>query len=557
MYRNITFSDSNSPGSYDITLAEIVATSNRTKTIRTMVTSYNNVQDTFTSIGGKLKVYDKRKVGTGDSAYETSLDLVTINEGYQNQVSIDTVDGVVISHQGNDNSATTAAMNEEGIFAGGKNYDTAKAYMKNEDGSLMAADGTFTVEKKTPSNGDDYAEATLKSKHDNYLISLKAANGGGIEVKGKDGGNAKYDMAKLGTNGIIYSTKGLILGGETVNGKWTYADADSATFYVNADNGNVTAKGTLSVAGGEFKVDANGASFTKDGKTTTIAGDTVITGDKSFKLSDIADVSSRIGDVETSITDVKNSVDSVKQDVTNLGNRIGNVETSISDVKNSVNSVKQDVTNLGNRIEDVNTNLGNRIGNVETSISEVKNSVDNAKQDVTNLGNRIGNVETSITDVKNSVDSVKQDVTNVSNNLGQIDDLNDELKCRPEYKNGETVVGGINAEAAVRRNEIARLDNRINDVDNRLNKVGAMAAVIAALKTMGYDPENPTEVSIGLGQYKGETGMALGFFHYPNKNFMLNLSVSTAGGETMGSVGATWHFGNKTKKRSAEEQNKN
>ena len=94
--------------------------------------------------------------------------------------------------------------------------------------------------------------------------------------------------------------------------------------------------------------------------------------------------------------------------------------------------------------------------------------------------------------------------------------------------------------------EVNRLDNRIDKVEDRVDKVGAMAAAIANLRTMGYDPAAPTEIAVGLGQYRDETGLALGMFHYPNKDFMLSLSVSTSGDEVMGGIGATWKFGRKT-----------
>lgn len=94
--------------------------------------------------------------------------------------------------------------------------------------------------------------------------------------------------------------------------------------------------------------------------------------------------------------------------------------------------------------------------------------------------------------------------------------------------------------------EVARLDGRINNLEDRIDKVGAMSAAIANLRTMGYDPAAPTEIAVGIGQYRNETGMALGMFHYPNRDFMLSLSVSTSGDEVMGGIGATWKFGRKT-----------
>ena len=96
------------------------------------------------------------------------------------------------------------------------------------------------------------------------------------------------------------------------------------------------------------------------------------------------------------------------------------------------------------------------------------------------------------------------------------------------------------------------LENRVDGLEGRIDKVGAMSAAIANLRTMGYDPAAPTEVAVGVGQYRDETGMALGLFHYPNRDFMLSLSVSTSGDEYMGGIGATWKFGRKSPEKVAE-----
>ena len=99
---------------------------------------------------------------------------------------------------------------------------------------------------------------------------------------------------------------------------------------------------------------------------------------------------------------------------------------------------------------------------------------------------------------------------------------------------------------------VDRLENRVDGLEDRIDKVGAMSAAIANLRTMGYDPAAPTEVAVGVGQYRDETGMALGLFHYPNRDFMLSLSVSTSGDEYMGGIGATWKFGRKSPEKVAE-----
>ena len=99
---------------------------------------------------------------------------------------------------------------------------------------------------------------------------------------------------------------------------------------------------------------------------------------------------------------------------------------------------------------------------------------------------------------------------------------------------------------------VSELNNRVGELEDRIDKVGAMAAAIANLRTMGYDPAAPTEVAVGIGQYRDETGATLGLFHYPNRDFMLSLSVSTSGDEVMGGIGATWKFGRKSPEKVAE-----
>ena len=94
--------------------------------------------------------------------------------------------------------------------------------------------------------------------------------------------------------------------------------------------------------------------------------------------------------------------------------------------------------------------------------------------------------------------------------------------------------------------EISNLNTRVERLDDKVDKVGAMAAAIANLHTMGYDPAAPTEIAVGVGQYRDKTGLAIGAFHYPNRDFMVNFSISTAGDEFMGGVGAIWKLGRKT-----------
>ena len=120
------------------------------------------------------------------------------------------------------------------------------------------------------------------------------------------------------------------------------------------------------------------------------------------------------------------------------------------------------------------------------------------------------------------------------------------------YIGGGDVVSGEGVSLNQTAERVGHLENRVGKLEDRVDKVGAMSAAIANLRTMGYDPAAPTEVAVGIGQYRDETGAALGLFHYPNRDFMLSLSVSTAGDEVMGGIGATWKFGRKSPEKVAE-----
>ncbi len=256
----------------------------------------------------------------------------------------------------------------------------------------------------------------------------------------------------------------------------------------------------------------------------------------------------------------------------------GSITSNIKDGTKEA-TFKTDETGTFTKAEDganVTTNTVNAQGN--TNVVTDGTNTSTATQTATSIGGVVTNgtvkmrQELTADGMKVSVDGDTANYTQITNkdvsitdpndagkriklsDLGQLNDLDGELTARDEYQNNKTAVGGINAEAAIRREEVARLDNRIDDVNNRVDKVGAMAAAIASLKSIGYDPQAPSEFSIGLGQYKGETGVAMGFFHYPNKNFMINVSLSTAGGETMGGIGATWRFGHKSPQKLLDEQ---
>ena len=336
-------------------------------------------------------------------------------------------------------------------------------------------------------------------------------------------------------------TGDVTVGGEINAGEIVVGDkgSDNKTT-INGGNittGDTTITGTgINTGNGNFTGDVDVDGEVTVGEGTTITGTGINTGTGTFDDVIIGGNTTIDSDgINTNdITAGTGTIGNVVMD--NTGITVGGGTTITGDTVTTDNIKADDgefdsqVTVGDNTtITDGNINLG---GDNGTNINADGMIVGNANGVNTNVS--AGDVV--ITD-KDGKDIALSDV-------GYVENIDRELQANGNYDG--TVVGGINAEADIRRAEVNRLDNRISKVEDRVDKVGAMSAAIANLRTMGYDPAAPTEIAVGVGQYRSETGVALGMFHYPNKDFMLSLSVSTSGDEVMGGIGATWKFGRKS-----------
>ena len=335
------------------------------------------------------------------------------------------------------------------------------------------------------------------------------------------------------------------------------------TLAVGTDGGQfiVGENGAISAAGGNFSAAADGATAVKstldaEGKSTLKGGlevtggattDTLsVTGAAtagSLNVTNNADVGGGLnvtgGTTTDTLTVTGNS--NLQGDLTVTGDSKLNGKLEVTDKA----TLKGGLNVAGGTTTDTLTVTGDSKLNgkleVDGTFSAAEGNFFVAADGATDIAANL-NVKDDIVSEGGDVKIKDKNTNEIKlSDLGYLGDRDQELTAHSEY-NG-TAVGAFNAEAAIRRGEIARLDNRIDELDTRVNKVGAMAAAIASLKSIGYSPEAPTEFSVGVGQYKGKTGIALGFFHYPNKDFMLNFSMSSSSGEMMGGIGATWRFG--------------
>ncbi len=109
------------------------------------------------------------------------------------------------------------------------------------------------------------------------------------------------------------------------------------------------------------------------------------------------------------------------------------------------------------------------------------------------------------------------------------------------------VAAGQNDTDAVNVAQLKGIANVVGDVNNRLNRSSAQSAALAGLQTLQYDPLEPTQISAGVGYYKGSTALALGIGHYKNEStlFHVGASVNGHGDEVMANASVTWKFGSR------------
>ena len=443
----------------------------------------------------------------------------------------------------NGGTITTDTLNVERINLGEDILDSngtphGSNLSMDKQGNFSAAGGNFKV---TGGSGADKGAFTNTVGN----TTLKTdANGAGMNYAGTENSNISVADGKaemtVGANAAVTATDGKV---EIKGGTQTVTTTNAGTVFDNGSSavrpGGVT---TTTINGNEITT----GKLTTDQLVITGSGAAAGAGTGTIALGGDGSITSNIKDAATgkeatfqtnadgTFTEAKDGANVT----TNTVNAQGNTN-KVTDGTNT-STVTQTATSIGGVVTNGTVTMKQELTAEGVKVSDELGDPANYTQ--------ITDKDVSITDPKNTGKRI-----NLSD-LGQLNDLDGELTARSEYTSNPTAVGAINAEAGIRREEVARLDNRIDDVNNRVDKVGAMAAAIASLKSIGYDPQAPSEFSIGLGQYKGETGVAMGFFHYPNKNFMINVSLSTAGGETMGGIGATWRFGHKSPQKLLDEQ---
>jgi len=548
----------------------------------------------LTSTGSTLAVTD----GDNTTTVSTTAGGMSVTGSTGYGMDVDTTTGAVtftgnVYDSGVINGATTTTINGNTITTGHITTDSitingvgGSQTILSGDGSVSLANGYFTVSKEgylTNEFAGAHSTVSLTTDadgvHASYYNGIDLASStsstsrdlswGVIADKVLDGSNSTTNTTTAtGNTSTVTDSNTTVSTSAGINGSGTGVISSSVT-----DNG-VTSSVTTTAAGGTVFTstdsDYNTAFVTGGATSTTINGNTITTGqittDKLIINNNAADggnvgsgselVLSGDGSITSSIEsgsnqgDFSTSATAINSSVTN-GTSTGSsnvTATAVTDAVTDGTDTTTVTTTAGSHVIaadgstttfDSNGILASNNG-MQTTINGNVVTVGTGSNSTTISGSTVTVGASGSATTITSTDVTLADDTKLSE-LGQVKDI------APAINPGEggTVVDGLN-----------NLNTRVDDVNDRLDHVGAMSAAIASLKTMGYDPQAPTEVAVGMGSYKGSTGLALGVFHYPNRDFMMNISYTTSGGENMGGIGATWKFGRKTPEKLLEEQRK-
>jgi len=426
-------------------------------------------------------------------------------------------------------------------------------------GSMTSKAGNYRFNMDRTSGFDLGYAATTSFTLDNTGVSLGFRNNSFILDKNgatfinANGENVSFTYI----NGGTITTGETVINGSSITTKDLYVDNIHLNGAITDGNGNVVGGGDLSLGADgtlDLKYNANGIT------NTFVSG---ATGVHSSFSNGTTTASSSVGYIDDKNTiGIKDQVGNTSVTTTTDGTTFANGSGSTT-INGGNITTTGDVTvggdlSVGDNFK-VDGTTGNVTGGTYNGVQISTDKDGNAIIGGTNIGDLATNEE---------VNKVNDKVDAVDNKVGDTSKLDKEITDNQNYKDNQNLVGAVNAEADIRRNEISRIDgqieqldgrvgsleNRMSDVEDRIDKVGAMSAAIANLRTMGFDPEAPTEIAIGVGQYKSETGLALGVFHYPNQDFMLSASISTSGDEVMGGIGATWKLGRKSAAEKAKDE---
>lgn len=505
---------------------------------------------------GRISANDLTLAGLESENKDVATAINDLNDKYD---GVDTDLGDLTGRVGTLETNTAGITNDKGVTVIDqglkvKGEDGREVFSVARDGAINAevTDGLGGTNANFVLNGENVElkygtngitaniDGTTISGHDTDIVvnenGATFTNANGTTVI--NGGAITADSLTLGEMNVKEAITNL----QDTVGDMVVAGLPDKVAGIERNDETTTIEGTLSVSKDFIGANIEGSIFGVSDEDVTIAhgSNGIAINNMGVHLSGNVYFDGKDGNSYT-LADLEDRVSNLEdktQNITGSKPGIGEGGSTVPPTTDGHTGIEGDVTVGG----EINADSGT-IGGV--TMEEGKLTADEATIGDVTVGGSL-NVADKVTVDKDGVavkgdgeNNVKIDGNDVSVSWKDDEGNSHETSIRDNYEAINDLDNRVTS-------EVNRLDNRISKVEDRIDKVGAMSAAIANLRTMGYDPTAPTEIAVGIGQYRSETGAALGLFHYPNRDFMLSLSVSTSGDEVMGGIGATWKFGRKT-----------
>ncbi len=506
--------------------------------------------------GQLSSVWDKANEAGAEAAKHT-----TLSDGKNTTVSSTTVNGQTDYQVNLKDQITLGSSDNPGSItiagADGKPITIANNLVIG----LANVDWTEAVKNNVANSDEEKSKAATQGQLSDLNDYIDTLDEGNVKYNVNADGSIDYENITLGNIAYESETRS---GGTHLNNV-AYATGKDGSEAVNVDYLNdkiAESAGSGAVAENEKHIDTS-KNYTVENNTVKLdevngqgnpTGNHVVIKDVA-SATDLADLKQNVGDLNYSTvegTEIKDG-DSTTTAIGKLDNKVDSLGDKVTNIEGNA------ITN-GNITENGDINLKNDKGETQATVSGLTDSslssatYDASKGELTlTTKDKYGNDADKNFTVGNIAS--KDDIKNINTVTGadSKENLQEQYKDTNFIKDSENMVDADkkldqavsdNRDAIINNaNNISSLDRRVSDLDSRVNKVGALAVAMAGLHPLGYDPTAPTEFSAAVGNYKGETALAIGVFHHPNEDVLLSVGASIAGDETAVNAGATFRFG--------------
>ena len=403
---------------------------------------------------------------------------------------------------------------------------------KGNDGNWYKADDLVNGEPKPdvdeqtpvakPENADKAGLVNFANSNPNNVATVGDLQNMGFVVAAKDNGYTEQvrnanKVEFTGSKGVSVTGKTLEDGTREINVSLKEGRVTNTVIITGADGKEV--KGVRGADGKIYKKDPKTGKAMKEElpikptDTVTNDGDAYVTGNSVATAIQKSGWDIGIGSTDKAFSTEKKTYERVNpKDNVKFANGDNTTVSMVVDAK-----ADRDGATVTTTYVKVDVNRDLKLDSVTTTGKDGSTKMD---------GNGI-----TVT----PADTTKQPVSLTTNGL---DNGNNRIT---------NVAPGVGDTDAVNVSQLKGVANAVAEVGNRVNRSGAQAAALAGLQTIQYDPLEPTQISAGVGHYKGSSALALGVNHYKNESTLFHVGASFNGrsSETMANASVTWKFGSR------------